>query len=102
MRGGPPFLCANPDVRNMMKMWGNANLKTLHPGTFREHLMDVVLPSYIQVLIDKANECQQQNQPTRLPGSLTPETLTVDSLLEVYGVTKLSIPTVRNWMDFIG
>ena len=102
VRGGPPFLRANPDVQNMMKMWGNSNLKSLHPGTFREHLVDVALPAYVQVLIDEANERRQNNQPTRLPGGLTPETLTVDSLLEEYGVTRLSITTVRNWMDFIG
>lgn len=102
LRAGPPLLRYNPDLRLTMKRWGNRNLKTLNPATFKEHFLEVALPAYVEVLKDEVAMAENQNLPPRLPNKLTADTLSVEGLMSAYNCKVLSVSTLLNWMDYVG
>ena len=85
-----------------MKRWGNRNLKTLNPATFKEHFLEVALPAYVEVLKDEVAMAENQNLPPRLPNKLTADTLSVEGLMSAYNCKVLSVSTLLNWMDYVG
>lgn len=102
LRAGPPLLRHNPELRSVMKKWGNQNLRILNPATFRDYLLDEALPAFVEVLRIEALDAEAQGLPPRLPQKMTAELLTVDGLLKAYNCKTLAVSTIINWMDYVG
>jgi hypothetical protein len=81
----PKIFALNPHVKQLFISFAKENIKGLSGEMMHEYFHDNIIPSLIN---DEKDE--------------TGEVITKNDLLKQYGLTKLSLDTIYNWMAVFG